>query len=656
MRGRRGNAIAIVFGLLLSGCTAGTVPPEQTATDTQKTTAATEGTSEPGGVESRAVLPNSPALRPLPSATPAPAPALTLPQTSVIPVAPSQSTVPATVSPFVSTYGFTLPPPCGGLQPGKSCWLSRKGVGTGDEANSYYRKIGAIRPNQLCCMDFVDGHSEGWYQGIGGDYLGIFRARNGFGQPGEVHATYFNNIDLRIGRDMHCKQNGARVACYVSNYGPPPFLNGAPNPAYPDPHTALIQAVQSANLPPIATVAMEYAPDPPPVTVTVHERDGDYSNKDNPGSCPFANTDGPPTRLNVDTGIDVEPGDVLEISATGKIWAGQCATGDNGPKGWDNITNESKYPLTGVPPYSLLGVLRPPLDYCKSGSCIPTYGAQLRGYFYIGEKVAYFHPNDSYPLSGASVMLTGQDQNLAVRPSERLMLRTNDDAPGNGTGSFQVTIKVHRQNVKFYAYDANGNLITNLALDREGPKFMPQMCLACHGGTYDTTTHRVSGASFLPFDVYNFLFQDQAGFRLADQQEKFRLLNQMVKATNPSPDNPNHSIGYLIDVLYAGYTDKPGAQAGLDIPGGWGDHRDLFQGFVRPFCRVCHTALSNPVLAFDSYNDFKTMSPVIAADLCQGGTMPHAQGPFDHLITDRFPIKVGTELQALGIGCIKVKP
>jgi hypothetical protein len=166
----------------------------------------------------------------------------------------------------------------------------------------------------------------------------------------------------------------------------------------------------------------------------------------------------------------------------------------------------------------------------------------------------------------------------------------------------------------------------------------------------------VSGASFLPFDVYNFLFQDQAGFRLADQQEKFRLLNQMVKATNPSPDNPNHSIGYLIDVLYAGYTDKPGAQAGLDIPGGWGDHRDLFQGFVRPFCRVCHTALSNPVLAFDSYNDFKTMSPVIAADLCQGGTMPHAQGPFDHLITDRFPIKVGTELQALGIGCIKVKP
>jgi hypothetical protein len=36
--------------------------------------------------------------------------------------------------------------------------------------------------------------------------------------------------------------------------------------------------------------------------------------------------------------------------------------------------------------------------------------------------------------------------------------------------------------------------------------------------------------------------------------------------------------------------------------------------------------------------------------------MPHAQGPFDHLITDRFPIKVGTELQALGIGCIKVKP
>jgi hypothetical protein len=199
-------------------------------------------------------------------------------------------------------------------------------------------------------------------------------------------------------------------------------------------------------------------------------------------------------------------------------------------------------------------------------------------------------------------------------------------------------------------------LIKELALDREGPKPLPQMCLGCHGGSYDGVTYFVNGASFLPFDVFNFLFQDQPGFRLADQQEQFRMLNQMVKATNPSPDNPHRSISYLIDVLYAGYTDRPGAQAVLEIPGGWGNHPDLYQGFVRKYCRICHTALANPTLAFDSYDDFKSVAPTVAADLCQGGTMPHAQGPFDHLVTDRFSVKVGAELQALGVGCIKVKP
>jgi hypothetical protein len=643
MRDHRCLMWMMVSGLALAGCTAGSAHPATT----------TEAANESGDVKSRAVLPDEPALKPV-SSLPPPTQRqpLTLPQPSVVPAMPSQSTVSGTVAPFVSTYGFTLPPPCGGLQPGKSCWLSRKGIGTGDEANNYYRQVGATTP-------FISNYGGTFYfTNIFRDTLGAFKARNGFGQPGEVHAVYFNNIDLRIGRDMHCKQNGSRVACYVSNYGPPPFLNGAPNPAYPDPHAALAQVVQAANLPPIATVAMEYAPDPPLWTVNVHERDGDYFNKDNPGICPFANTDGPPTRANVDTGLDIEPGDVLEISATGKIWAGQCATGDNGPKGWDNITNEPKFPLTGVPPYSLLGEIRSPVGPNN-------YTERMRPYFYIGEKTTYPHPNDSFALQSKRIteieppVLFGSDgmHHLAIRPSERLMLRINDDAPGNGSGSFQVTIKVHRQNVKFYAYDASGNLILNLALDREGPKFMPQMCLACHGGKYDTGTHRISGASFLPFDVFNFLFPDQGTFQFNFQQEQFRLLNQMVKATNPSPDNPNHSISYLIDVLYAGYGSHQYAKAvPTEVPGGWGDHPDLFQGFVRPFCRVCHTALANPILAFDSYNDFKTMAPAVAADLCQGGVMPHAQGPFDHLVTDRFPAKVAAELQALGVGCIKIKP
>src|SRR5215469_15596105 len=37
----------------------------------------------------------------------------------------------------------------------------------------------------------------------------------------DAHAIYANLGDLRIGRDMNCVQSGQKIACYVSNYGPP---------------------------------------------------------------------------------------------------------------------------------------------------------------------------------------------------------------------------------------------------------------------------------------------------------------------------------------------------------------------------------------------------------------------------------------------------
>jgi len=45
-----------------------------------------------------------------------------------------------------------------------------------------------------------------------------------------------------------------------------------------------------------------------------------------------------------------------------------------------------------------------------------------------------------------------------------------------------------------------GNLAQKVALDTEGPKFLPQVCMSCHGGTYNPTTRKVDGASFLPLD------------------------------------------------------------------------------------------------------------------------------------------------------------
>src|SRR5215207_323394 len=107
--------------------------------------------------------------------------------------------------------------------------------------------------------------------------------------------------------------------------------------------------------------------------------------------------------FDVDSSVDVRTGDRLVVSASGQIWAGVAFTGNNGPQGWNNIDCDPKFPLPCSHPFSLLGKL--------NGS-----------YFYIG--------------SGIDKVHTGGDS--------RLFLRINDDAPGNGNGSFTAHIQVFR--------------------------------------------------------------------------------------------------------------------------------------------------------------------------------------------------------------------
>lgn len=105
-------------------------------------------------------------------------------------------------------------------------------------------------------------------------------------------------------------------------------------------------------------------------------------------------------------------------------------------------------------------------------------------------------------------------------------------------------------NVKFYVFDGNGNRQTQAILDSEGIKQVPQICLPCHGGSYDTGTHTVFAASFLPFDVFHMVYSSDPKLTLAAQQENFRLLNAIVKATGPNPTNSNNPIVQLIDTWY----------------------------------------------------------------------------------------------------------
>ena len=82
--------------------------------------------------------------------------------------------------------------------------------------------------------------------------------------PGEACGIYFNNGDLKFGRDMHCRvtnpANGA-TACYVANFGQV-GQNDAPAALQPPNGAIAYEASGQISPAPTATVTMEYDPNP----------------------------------------------------------------------------------------------------------------------------------------------------------------------------------------------------------------------------------------------------------------------------------------------------------------------------------------------------------------------------------------------------------
>ena len=114
----------------------------------------------------------------------------------------------------------------------------------------------------------------------------------------------------------------------------------------------------------------------------------------------------PERASNVTTNFNVKDGDKLLLEAWGTIWAGVWFTGRNGPDGWSPPSEDPKFPLVGAHTYSLLGRL----------------GGR---YLEIGWGLEY----NWLPGNGLSTPLS---------------LRTNDDWPGNGNGSFYCRIRQYR--------------------------------------------------------------------------------------------------------------------------------------------------------------------------------------------------------------------
>jgi hypothetical protein len=178
-------------------------------------------------------------------------------------------------------------------------------------------------------------------------------------------------------------------------------------------------------------------------------------------------------------------------------------------------------------------------------------------------------------------------------------------------------------NINFYAYNnSTDSIVTEAGLDTEGPKAMPNACTACHGGRYDPTSHTLSGASFLPFDVFGFKFASTTGFTLPDQQEAFRKLNLQVKNSAPNSTNSHNPIVTYIDGTYGNNVATPGATPSDNwVPAGWAAKPNVYDAFKRT-CRTCHLAAREAV-DFTSYSQLSTVR--MSQLMCAFKVMPHAE-------------------------------
>jgi hypothetical protein len=186
--------------------------------------------------------------------------------------------------------------------------------------------------------------------------------------------------------------------------------------------------------------------------------------------------------------------------------------------------------------------------------------------------------------------------------------------------------------VQFYTYGADGRRNEWAQLDTLGPRPHPQVCINCHGGSYDADKHLARDARFLPLDPNVVAFsRDPASRRTrAAQEESIRRINAASLRTPLTSAQRE-----MLAQLYRGGVQTPGVvSAAAWTPVGWSAtraDRDLYDKVVKPYCATCHLGLEQglggPVSAshrfFDSSAAFLgfPMSTVV----CGNFSMPNAQ-------------------------------
>ena len=181
--------------------------------------------------------------------------------------------------------------------------------------------------------------------------------------------------------------------------------------------------------------------------------------------------------------------------------------------------------------------------------------------------------------------------------------------------------------VTFYAYRPDGNLSPFTSFDTSGPKYVPEVCMHCHGRIKDGKVNGSdAGGKLVFFDAPAYQYRGYSGpHSLAGQQEKFRRMNQMVQLTH------HHTGPYVdfINSLYPNGVNTPGSEAhSPPVLAGWSARPEVFETIVKPNCRTCHIWQPSE---FDFAQLDTNIAPIVRYRLCQSFSMPNAMSTMINL-------------------------
>jgi hypothetical protein len=221
--------------------------------------------------------------------------------------------------------------------------------------------------------------------------------------------------------------------------------------------------------------------------------------------------------------------------------------------------------------------------------------------------------------------------------------------------------------VQFWAYRGDGTYLALPVLDSQGPKPMPDICLACHQGTYSGAPGaKVNGGVFLPFDLDSFLDDNAIPFPNPTSnvtpavQQQFHLMNNMITGTNPTA-----GITQLMQLWYASTTPSVPFtfnQGAAQLPGqpfihqpGNIHHEPLYDSVVKIVCRTCHVAL--PGREWNSFDQMSAATNFILSLACAPTLkMPHAEVPWQRFWQQSLSATLASELApappAPPVGCL----